>query len=585
MSVFLTILSLVSALGDDVGTSALPLLQVSTGPRACAMGGSFAGLADDATAVFWNPAGIGQLANPEFFLSHQEWFMGIRDEFASLVIPAGTGRLGIGLVYSGESGIESWDVGNLPGETLSANTGLVGLSYGSPVVHNLYAGGTARFLYDRLGNETGTGVCADLGILARPLQDLTIGLTGRNLGWGMHYENGYYRLPTCFRLGAAWQAREFSVASDFEVPLAGNPAFHIGGEYAPIRALAFRAGYETGPEDITSLGGISGLCLGLGFTLGRFALDYAFAPYGKLGMVHRIGLRSTIPTSGGGRLEVQTIDAQSNEAIPAFIEFSGLREGSRQADANGRAVLARLNEGWLKLRATYPDYVAALDSVYVRGDEDQKVLLSLSKPGRGTIWGMLYDAATKANIPGRVAYQGPVKGEAQLDSENTSYSVKLAPAGRYVLAASGPTADYFPQTCTVNVAAGQMVTRDFYLLKKKAVIVLKGVNFETGKADIRPEFDSILDDAGRILLANPTIVVELGGHTDPREISTAEFPSNWELSQARAEAVRQYLITKFKIDPRRLLARGYADARPIAPNDSDEGMAKNRRTEFVVLEE
>jgi len=585
MSIFLTILTLVSAFGDDAGTSALPLLRVSTGPRACAMGGSFAGLADDATAVFWNPAGIGQLTNPEFFVSHHEWFMGIRDEFASLVIPTGTGRLGVGLVYSGESGIESWDEGNLPGETLSANTGLVGLSYGSPVAHNTYAGGTARFLYDRLGNETGTGICADLGILARPLPYLTIGLTSRNLGWGMHYENGNYRLPTCFRLGAAVQSGEFSLASDFEVPLVGIPEFHIGGEYAPIRALAFRAGFETGPEDIASLGGVSGLCLGLGFTFGRFALDYSFAPYGKLGMVHRIGLRSTIQPRGGGRLEVQTIDAQSNEAIPATIEFSGLREGSREAGADGRTELAKLNEGWLKLRATYPGYFPVLDSVYVRGDEDQKVLLSLSKPGRGTIWGMLYDAATKANISGRVAYQGPVAGQAQLDKENTSYSVKLAPAGRYVLAASGPTDDYIPQTCTVNVAAGQMVTRDFYLLKKKAVIVLKGVNFETGKADIRPEFDSILDDAGGILLANPTVIVELGGHTDPREINTPEFPSNWELSQARAEAVRKYLIDKFKIDPNRLLARGYADTQPIAPNNSDEGMAKNRRTEFVVLEE
>jgi outer membrane protein OmpA-like peptidoglycan-associated protein len=582
---FLTILTLVSAFGDDAGTSVLPLLRVSTGPRACAMGGSFAGLADDATAVFWNPAGIGQLLNPEFFVSHHEWFMGIRDEFASLVFPAGTGRLGVGLVYSGESGIESWDSGNLPGETLSANTGLVGLSYGTPVARNMFAGGTARFLYDRLGNETGTGVCADLGVLARPLPYLTIGLTSRNLGWGMHYENGNYRLPTCFRLGAAVQSGELSLASDFEVPLAGNPEFHIGGEYAPISALAFRAGFETGPEDIISLGGMSGLTLGLGFTLGRFALDYAFVPYGRLGRVHRIGIRSIIMPSGSGRVVVQTVDAQSGAALPAGIDFTGIREGSREAGADGRAVLSKLTEGWLKLKATYPGYFPALDSVYVQGDEDQKVLLSLSKPGRGTIWGTILDATTRENISGTVKYQGPTAGECEVDAKNISYSLKSVPSGRYILTATGPTPDYYPQTCTVMVQPSQMVTRDFLLLKKKAVIILKGVYFETGKAEIRPEFYANLEEAGKILVDNPGIQVELGGHTDPREINTPEFPSNWELSKGRAEAVRQYLMAKFKIDPKRLFARGYADTRPIAPNDSDEGMARNRRTEFVVLEE
>ncbi|MCX6844275.1 MAG: OmpA family protein, partial [candidate division WOR-3 bacterium] len=68
----------------------------------------------------------------------------------------------------------------------------------------------------------------------------------------------------------------------------------------------------------------------------------------------------------------------------------------------------------------------------------------------------------------------------------------------------------------------------------------------------------------------------------PREIASAQFPSNWELSQARAEAVKQYLVAKFVIAPERLTAHGYADTQPIAPNDNEEGMAKNRRTEFRV---
>ncbi|HTW90477.1 MAG TPA: OmpA family protein, partial [bacterium] len=63
---------------------------------------------------------------------------------------------------------------------------------------------------------------------------------------------------------------------------------------------------------------------------------------------------------------------------------------------------------------------------------------------------------------------------------------------------------------------------------------------------------------------------------------TAQYPSNWELSQARADAVRQYLITKWGIAPERLTAHGYGDTQPIAPNTTEEGMAKNRRTEFRI---
>ena len=129
------------------------------------------------------------------------------------------------------------------------------------MMKDYYVGGTARFLYDRLGTETGTGVCADLGFLGRPWPFLSAGLTAQNLGWGMRYAAGYYRLPTCFRLGAALRQEEFNVATDFDVPLSGSFSLHIGGEYLPIPALALRAGYRTGLEDLSLHGSISGLSL------------------------------------------------------------------------------------------------------------------------------------------------------------------------------------------------------------------------------------------------------------------------------------------------------------------------------------
>ena len=110
------------------------------------------------------------------------------------------------------------------------------------------------------------------------------------------------------------------------------------------------------------------------------------------------------------------------------------------------------------------------------------------------------------------------------------------------------------------------------------------VNFETAKANILPEFDADIDRAGAIIKQTPQIKkIELAGHTDPRKISTAEFPSNWELSQARADTVMRVLADQ--LSPERVSAEGVADAQPIASNDTPDGRAANRRVEIVLFEE
>ncbi|MCU7934252.1 MAG: flagellar motor protein MotD [Candidatus Thiodiazotropha sp. (ex Dulcina madagascariensis)] len=76
--------------------------------------------------------------------------------------------------------------------------------------------------------------------------------------------------------------------------------------------------------------------------------------------------------------------------------------------------------------------------------------------------------------------------------------------------------------------------------------------------------------------------VQVEGNTDNRPINTKEFPSNWELSAARAASV-VHLMTRMGIDPDRLSAVGYAEHRPVADNDSEAGRAKNRRVSLVIM--
>jgi len=122
--------------------------------------------------------------------------------------------------------------------------------------------------------------------------------------------------------------------------------------------------------------------------------------------------------------------------------------------------------------------------------------------------------------------------------------------------------------------------------RTKIVIRIPGGSlFEPGNANLNlKKSKPVLDEIVRILNTYPHYRISIQGHTDDSPISTDRFPSNWELSSARATAVLRYFIDK-NIDPKRLTATGYADIFPIASNDSDLGQATNRRVEFVLEKE
>lgn len=114
------------------------------------------------------------------------------------------------------------------------------------------------------------------------------------------------------------------------------------------------------------------------------------------------------------------------------------------------------------------------------------------------------------------------------------------------------------------------------------VRLLDSALFESGKASLTAEARVTLDKIAAILelLSNK---VRIEGHTDNRPINTRQFPSNWELSTARATTVIRYFIEQHKLDPMRLSAAGYGEFYPVAPNDSLINMAANRRIDIVLL--
>jgi outer membrane protein OmpA-like peptidoglycan-associated protein len=107
---------------------------------------------------------------------------------------------------------------------------------------------------------------------------------------------------------------------------------------------------------------------------------------------------------------------------------------------------------------------------------------------------------------------------------------------------------------------------------------LKNVNFDIGKASLRPSSNKSLNELVEVMKLKKSLVIEIGGHTD----NTGNSEKNLRLSEERAKAVRDYLI-KHGIDAKRVIAKGYGDTKPIASNDTEEGRKRNRRTEIVIL--
>jgi len=109
-------------------------------------------------------------------------------------------------------------------------------------------------------------------------------------------------------------------------------------------------------------------------------------------------------------------------------------------------------------------------------------------------------------------------------------------------------------------------------------VVLRNIFFETGKATLKPESYAELSNVLKFMEDNPSIRLEISGHTD----NVGSRRVNQKLSEDRARAVVDYLVSK-GIDRSRLESKGYADTQPVATNDTSEGRALNRRVEFKVI--
>ena len=118
--------------------------------------------------------------------------------------------------------------------------------------------------------------------------------------------------------------------------------------------------------------------------------------------------------------------------------------------------------------------------------------------------------------------------------------------------------------------------------KKIIIRILENASFDSGSADVKAQFKPVLGKITR-LLDNAFGEITISGHTDNVPISNDEYSSNWDLSTNRAVRVAHEILRNAKINENRITVTGHADTRPVAPNDTPQNRAKNRRVDISII--
>ena len=223
----------------------------------------------------------------------------------------------------------------------------------------------------------------------------------------------------------------------------------------------------------------------------------------------------------------------------------------------------------------------------VGGSDDVAAKTDVTRPDPvALISGKVVDQVTGKPIEARIIYQtlpdGAEAGEATSDPITGEYKIVLPYGQKYTMRAIAK--DFIAEGDNIDLtqpkAFQQITGKELKLVPIEVgrTVRLNNIFFDTGKSELRPESGPELDRLVTTLNESPKMVIEVRGHTD----NTGSNEINAKLSQDRAEAVREYFVSK-GIEPDRIASKGFGESKPVATNDTDEGRQQNRRVEFVII--
>jgi hypothetical protein len=311
------------------GTTSAKFLSIGIGPRANAMGGAFTSIVDDASSLYWNPAGAAALNKNEAMFTHTNLFkdLDISLNYAAIVIPTedwGTFGVSVTTLDYGTMDVTTEYFPEGTGEKFSASSYAFGLSYARNITEDFTAGITIKYITELIFNSSANGFAFDVGtIFNTPFygikfssiitnfgpklqmtgEDLLIrhdsdpNRNGNNATVDAYYKTDKFELPLKLQIGLSrdfqfLENQRLTVAVDATHANDNAEYINVGGELALFDELFFlRGGYKAlflkdSQEGLT-------LGVGLNYGLGVFSIgfDYAFQEFSYLGDTHSFGVR------------------------------------------------------------------------------------------------------------------------------------------------------------------------------------------------------------------------------------------------------------------------------------------------------
>lgn len=306
-----------------VGTTAAKFLSIPVGSRALGMGSAFVAVSNDASAMFWNPSGIAQLNQSEAVISHSQWLADISFNYGGVVLPLrelGTVGLNFTSLTMGEMERTTEDFPEGTGQTFSAGSFAVGVSYAKKLTEWFSIGGNFKYVNEHIWNSSATAFAVDLGTLfTTPFPGLKFGAGITNFGQKMRIggddlivqkdispNNGnnpninanlntdQFDLPLTLRIGFAMEVlnsedQALTLVVDAMHPNDNAESINVGGEYSLFqRMISIRGGYKgigarDNEEQFTAGGGVF---YSFSNRLGA-RIDYGFLKFGRLNNVHQ----------------------------------------------------------------------------------------------------------------------------------------------------------------------------------------------------------------------------------------------------------------------------------------------------------
>lgn len=277
------------------GSSGASFLRVGQGARAAAMGEAFTAAADDVDALYWNPAGLTQVKRLQMVFDHAAWLDNTGVEHAAFAVRTGTAAVaGAGLTYLNTGDIRRANKYGYEEGFYSAGDLALTFAYARQF-RKFRAGASAKVVQERIESSSARAFAADAGVLLQPSARLRLGASLKNLGSSLTLYKTAAPLPMSARAGLALQfTKNLLLAADAHLPFDDSLSLHFGAEYqypSTVKGarLSLRAGFKT--SAMSYLGAAAGASVGFGLEAGAVGFDYALAPYGDLGLTHRLGLK------------------------------------------------------------------------------------------------------------------------------------------------------------------------------------------------------------------------------------------------------------------------------------------------------